>query len=123
MYLIIRLNPVNIKFIDSGSKINFSDGLFSTIKNVTPVLSLYGMYFGFLQFIANTAEKDIYMGENKLNYILNRSSAYQLSKSKMFYFFILSFCFIPFLSVFLYRNTPVSYTHLRPCHSYGRDFL
>ena len=111
MYLIIRLNPVNIKFIDSGSKINFSDGLFSTIKNVTPVLSLYGMYFGFLQFIANTAEKDIYMGENKLNYILNRSSAYQLSKSKMFYFFILSFCLIPFLSVFLYRNT--LFTHLQ----------
>ena len=111
MYLIIRLNPVNIKFIDSGSKINFSDGLFSTIKNVTPVLSLYGMYFGFLQFIANTAEKDIYMGENKLNYILNRSSAYQLSKSKMFYFFILSFCLIPFLSVFLYINT--LFTHLQ----------
>ena len=111
IYLIIRLNPVNIKFIDSGSKINFSDGLFSTIKNVTPVLSLYGMYFGFLQFIANTAEKDIYMGENKLNYILNRSSAYQLSKSKMFYFFILSFCLIPFLSVFLYRNTLL--THLQ----------
>lgn len=105
IYLIIRLNPLNIKFIDSEWKNNFSDGLFSTIKNATPILSLYGMYFGFLQFIANTAEKYIYMGENKLNYILNRSFAYQLSKSKVFYFLILSFCLIPFVSIFLNRNT------------------
>lgn len=105
IYLIIRFNPLNIKFIDSEWENNFSDGLFSIIKSATPILSLYGMYFGFLQFVANTAEKYIYMGENKLNYILNRSFAYQLSKSKVFYFFILSFCLIPFISILLNRNT------------------
>ena len=105
IYLFIRFNPVNIKFIDSEWENKFSNGLFSTINNATPILSLYGMYFGFLQFVANTAEKDFYMGENKLNYILTRSFGYQLSKSKVFYFFILSFCLIPFLSILLNRNT------------------
>lgn len=104
IYLIIRFNPLNIKFIGSEWENNFSDGLFSIIKNATPILSLYGMYFGFLQFVANTAEEYIYMGENKLNYILNRSFAYQLSKSKVFYFFIMSFCLIPFVSIILNRN-------------------
>jgi len=60
IYLIIRFNPLNIKFIGSEWENNFSDGLFSIIKNATPILSLYGMYFGFLQFVANTAEEYIY---------------------------------------------------------------
>lgn len=47
IYLFIRFNPVNIKFIDSEWENKFSNGLFSTINNATPILSLYGMYLVF----------------------------------------------------------------------------
>ncbi|MDU7005703.1 hypothetical protein, partial [Clostridium sp.] len=104
LFLSVKFNFWGLKYTSIMSKVDFSDGLFLAFKNITPILSLYGMYFAFLQFVANGADKDMYMGENKLNYILNRSFSYQLSKSNCFSFFILSFGIIPFLTIFFARN-------------------
>lgn len=104
LFLSVKFNLWGLKYTSIMSKVDFSDGLFLALKNITPILSLYGMYFAFLQFVANGADKDMYMGENKLNYILNRSFSYQLSKSNCFSFFILSFGIIPFLTIFFARN-------------------
>ena len=104
LFFSVKFNFLGLKYTSIMSKVDFSDGLFLALKNITPILSLYGMYFAFLQFVANGADRDMYMGENKLNYILNRSFSYQLSKSNCFSFFILSFGIIPFLTIFFARN-------------------
>ncbi|MDU7125010.1 MAG: hypothetical protein E6316_09165, partial [Streptococcus sp.] len=60
LFLSVKFNFWGLKYTSIMSKVDFSDGLFLAFKNITPILSLYGMYFAFLQFVANGADKDMY---------------------------------------------------------------
>ncbi|HEL2122648.1 TPA: hypothetical protein TZC25_001067 [Streptococcus suis] len=69
-------NPINI----------LNEDFLNIYSFVCTVLSLFGIYFAFIQFsIQNKNEKNTYFGINYVSYVLNGSLIFNLSKSISFF--------------------------------------
>lgn len=64
---------------------------------IVAILSMYGIYVGFLQYLTNDERSNFYLGRNKLNYLLEKSFWYYTTQSKTFAFLLFSTILIPFL--------------------------
>ncbi|MGL9730586.1 hypothetical protein [Enterococcus sp. DIV0756] len=63
------------------------------------LLSMYGIYIGFLQFIVADSEKAKYLGTNKIKYLADSSIWYKLTQTRTFLFGLFAFIISPILIV------------------------
>ncbi len=64
---------------------------------IVAILSMYGVYIGFLQYLTSDEKSNFYLGRNKLNYLLEKSFWYYTTQSKTFLFLLFSTVLFPFL--------------------------
>ncbi|WP_019791262.1 hypothetical protein [Streptococcus sobrinus] len=81
-----------IPVVDLKSKSNIE-----IIGFIVAILSMYGVYIGFLQYLTSDEKSNFYLGRNKLNYLLEKSFWYYTTQSKTFLFLLFSTILIPLL--------------------------
>ncbi len=81
-----------IPVVDLKSKSNIE-----IIGFIVAILSMYGVYIGFLQYLTSDEKSNFYLGLNKLNYLLEKSFWYYVTQSKTFLFLLFSTILIPLL--------------------------
>lgn len=59
------------------------------------ILSLYGIYIGFLQYITDHNEGNMFLGKSKVNYLIDNSIWYQITQSRFFLFSLIIAVFVP----------------------------
>ena len=56
---------------------------------IVSIFGMYGIYIGFLQYLAGDVKSDTYLGESKVNYLIGQSFWYHVTKSKIFIMMLL----------------------------------
>lgn len=51
---------------------------------VVAILSMYGIYIGFLQYLTSDFSSDKYLGRSKTNYLIKKSIWYHITQTKIF---------------------------------------
>lgn len=59
------------------------------------IFSLYGIYIGFLQYLAGDINLDTYLGKSKVNYLIEKSFWYYVTQSKLFILMLLITVIVP----------------------------
>lgn len=59
------------------------------------IFSLYGIYIGFLQYLAGDVNLDTYLGKSKVNYLIEKSFWYYVTQSKLFVLMLLITVIVP----------------------------
>lgn len=62
---------------------------------IIAIFSLYGIYIGFLQYITDHNEGNMFLGKSKVNYLINRSIWYNITQSRFFIASLMIAAFIP----------------------------
>lgn len=62
---------------------------------IVSIFSMYGIYIGFLQYLASDIKADIYLGKSKVNYLIKKSFWYHLTQSKLFVMMLLTTVIVP----------------------------
>ncbi|MBM7642143.1 hypothetical protein [Streptococcus loxodontisalivarius] len=62
---------------------------------IVGIFSMYGIYIGFLQYLAGDVKSDTYLGRSKVNYLIRKSFWYQITQSKIFLMMLLATVIIP----------------------------
>lgn len=61
------------------------------------ILSMYGIYIGFLQFIVSDSEKVKYLGKSKVKYLTDTSKSYQITQTPSFFMILFLAVITPLL--------------------------
>lgn len=62
---------------------------------IVSIFGMYGIYIGFLQYLAGDVKSDTYLGESKVNYLIGQSFWYHVTQSKIFILMLLAAIIIP----------------------------
>ena len=62
---------------------------------IVSIFGMYGIYIGFLQYLAGDVKADTYRGESKVNYLIGQSFWYHVTQSKIFILMLLAAIIIP----------------------------
>lgn len=65
---------------------------------IIAILSMYGVYIGFLQYLTSDSKSDMYLGRSKINYLIKKSFWYHTTQSKTFILMLLSTVFVPIVA-------------------------
>ena len=86
-----------IQYIFHFPHINFMDkSLIDILGFVVAILSLYGIYIAFIQFLLEN-DNLYHFGVSKFRFILDRSLWSNLTKTKTFYFLLFCLVFLPII--------------------------
>lgn len=61
------------------------------------ILGLYGIYIGFLQYLTDHNEGNMFLGKSKVNYLINKEVWYQITQTRFFISILLIMVFVPLL--------------------------
>lgn len=64
---------------------------------VVAILSMYGIYIGFLQYLTSDFSSDKYLGRSKTNYLIKKSIWYHITQTKIFICILFSMVLIPII--------------------------
>lgn len=87
VYLQLNNNVPTINLIDKSS--------IEILGFIVAILSMYGIYIGFLQYLAGDDRSEMYLGRSKVNYLVEKSFWYYATQSKIFIFMLLSTITVP----------------------------
>lgn len=62
---------------------------------IVGIFSMYGIYIGFLQYLAGDIKSDTYLGKSKVNYLIEKSFWYYITQSKIFILMLLTTIIVP----------------------------
>lgn len=62
---------------------------------IVSIFGMYGIYIGFLQYLAGDVKSDTYLGKSKVNYLIGQSFWYHVTQSKIFILMLLAAIIIP----------------------------
>lgn len=62
---------------------------------IVSIFGMYGIYIGFLQYLAGDVKSDTYLGKSKVNYLIKQSFWYHVTQSKIFILMLLATIIIP----------------------------
>ncbi|MGT2637507.1 hypothetical protein ACVRWL_06935 [Streptococcus ratti] len=91
----VMLGKVEIDYSPTMDLVNKSN--IELLGFVVAILSMYGVYIGFLQYLASDAKSDMYLGRSKVNYLVKKSFWYHVTQSKTFILMLLSVMVVPML--------------------------
>ncbi|MBD1223582.1 hypothetical protein [Virgibacillus halodenitrificans] len=94
--LFIVQSKYGIKFIEYQQQ-HFN--LVGVYGFVIGLLSMYGIYIGFLQFIVGDSDKVRYLGSSKIKYLTDTSIWYQITQTKPFLVILFLTIFCPLLII------------------------
>ncbi|HFI0237544.1 TPA: hypothetical protein ACGOVN_001363 [Streptococcus suis] len=86
-YFQLNNNVPTINLIDKSS--------IEILGFIIAILSMYGIYIGFLQYLAGDDRSEMYLGRSKVNYLIEESFWYYATQSKIFIIMLLSTILIP----------------------------
>lgn len=72
-----------------------SKSLFEVLGLSISILSLYGIYIGFLQYLTDHSEGNTLLGKSKVNYLIDNSIWYQITQSRSFLALLVIIVFAP----------------------------
>nr|WP_255266703.1 hypothetical protein [Streptococcus sobrinus] len=86
-----------------GNKFKYSIPIINLVKKsnleifgfVVAILSIYGIYLGFLQYLTSDIKEDIYLGQSKMQFLTKDSFWYHVTQSKLFFLLLLATIIIP----------------------------
>lgn len=93
---IVILGKTIIYHIPTINLVNKSN--IELLSFIIAILSMYGVYIGFLQYLTSDTKSDMYLGRSKVNYLIKKSFWYHTTQSKTFILMLLSTVFIPIIA-------------------------
>lgn len=96
LLILVCLMLIQIKFkLQLYDLSNETSTLGTTLGFSLAVLSLYGIYIGFLQYLTDRNEGNFFLGKSKVNYLIDNSLIYNITQSSLFYLSVFSLIMIP----------------------------
>lgn len=71
--------------------------LIEVLGFLVAILGLYGIYIGFLQYLTDHNEGNMFLGKSKVNYLIDNSIWYQITQSRFFFALLILAIIIPIL--------------------------
>ena len=87
IYIQINFNTPTIDIVNKSN--------IEILGFVIAILSMYGIYIGFLQYLASDSKADMYLGKSKVNYLIEKSIWYYITQSRLFFFMLLATMIVP----------------------------
>ena len=87
IYIQINFNTPTIDIVNKSN--------IEILGFVIAILSMYGIYIGFLQYLASDSKADMYLGKSKVNYLIEKSIWYYITQSRLFFFMLLATIIVP----------------------------